>query len=145
VFGRGASSVPVSLLNSMTMGSIVTEDRWSTSATVEVTRHRLMAAFTAAGARSLGDSQRELDLAVGNEGRLRLRGEMFTVIEDFPVHIRIALEPVDGGTQVLIRQTDTFDDDVRTDLLAKYELAMKHWAGQARAALSAPRAPVQAG
>jgi hypothetical protein len=120
------------------MGSIVAEDQWSTSATVEVTRRRLLAAFTAAGARSSGGSEPELDLAVGNEGRVRLRGEMFTVVEDFPVHIRIALEPIDGGTQVLVTQSDTFDDDVRSDLHAKYDLAMQHWASHARAALGAP-------
>ena len=124
------------------MGSIVTEDLWSTSATVDVTRQRLMAAFTAAGARSVGGSRSDLELSVGNEGRLRLRGEMFTVLEDFPLHIRITLEPIDGGTRVLVRQTDTFADVVRADLHTKYELAMKHWAGQARAALAAPGAQV---
>ena len=126
------------------MGSIVAEDQWSTSATVEVTRQRLMAAFSAAGARSGGESETDLDLAVGNEGRLRLRGETFTVIEDFPVHIRIALEPIDGGTRVLVRQSDGFGEVVRADLHPKYDLAMKHWASHARAALLRPGSQTRA-
>ncbi len=115
------------------------EDRWSTSATVDVARRRLGAAFRAAGARDCGGTDTDLELEVGNEGRLRLRGQEFTVMEDFPVHIRIALEPVDGGTQVRVRQVDPFEATARPDLHAKYQMAMRHWSGHARAALEDAR------
>jgi hypothetical protein len=119
------------------MGSILVRDEWSTAAPVEVAHRRLMSAFTAAGARPCGASESDLDLVVGNEGRLRLRGEQHTDLEDFPVRIQIALAASDTGTKVLVEQADAFDGVVRPELHARYELAMQHWAGRARAALAA--------
>ena len=104
-----------------------------------------MTAFTAAGARSLAGSEAHLQLAVGNEGRLRLRGERFTVVEDFPVQIRINLEPIEDGTQVMVLQSDPFGMVAGTELRAKYEIAMKRWARHARAALGAPVEPIETG
>ena len=122
------------------MGSIVAHDQWSTDADLDATRQRLVASFVAVGARTLTGPGPDLDLEVGNEGRLRLRGASFTVIEDLPLSIRIALEASRGGTVVRVHQCDPFDDELSTDLRSKYQLAMTHWAQRARAALAGPSA-----